>query len=57
MKNYIGIAIIMLGAILLVACYLEPTGAMVDSNIFPLAGVAAIVAGIVAHVQILKRAK
>ena len=53
MKNYIGIAAIVLGALLLVISYF--TGTLVDFNWFNYMALALIVAGIVAHIIVTKR--
>lgn len=53
MKNYIGIAAITLGALLLVISYI--TGSLVDYNSVQAIALLLIVAGIVAHIIVTKR--
>ena len=53
MKKYLGIAAIVLGAILLVISYL--TNSLVDYNSFQILALALIVIGIIVHIIITKR--
>ena len=53
MKKYIGIAAIVLGALLLVVSYL--TGNWVDYNSVQILALLLIIAGIVGHIIITKR--
>lgn len=53
MKKYLGIAAIVLGAILLVISYL--TDSLVDYNSFQILALALIIVGIIVHIIITKR--
>lgn len=53
MKKYIGIAAIVLGALLLVVSYL--TGSWVDYNSVQILALLLIIAGIIGHIIITKR--
>lgn len=50
LNKIIGPLIILLGAVMLVVSFFEPSGKLVDSNYFVLAGVCVIVLGVVAHI-------
>lgn len=55
MKKFIGIAIIALGALMLIASYF--VGDLVDANWFTTSSLLLIIAGIITHISVTKYTK
>lgn len=54
MTKYLGVALIVLGTIMLVISYLSQT--LVDMNFYQLIAIVAVIAGVVLHIYFLKKA-
>ncbi|MBQ0048860.1 MAG: hypothetical protein KBT12_01270 [Bacteroidales bacterium] len=54
MTKYLGVALVVLGTIMLVISYLSQT--LVDMNFYQLAAIVAILVGVVLHIYFLRKA-